>query len=243
MPGADEFLMDLGGENNRDAHASTMHAMQKAGVYRDGMYPYSKRLQNVSLDYYNKGPRANPYEQVVADRSRGAQMSALDMLQASMRDPNQNIAGQQGAMAQGQNAMSALAAQGQGPLGSRGAAGMAGGIGAQLAAQAAHGRSQENMGRLQGLVQGAGGVRGSDMQTQADMVRAGFGMRGLDDKSKLFHSGLGSQLALEEWNNELERYKLYQRLLQQKQANRDEYQKQVIDGAAKTASVVAGGMV
>ena len=174
----------------------------------------------------------NPYNRLAAGARQG-QASALQQLMANTRG-GPSIADAQQGIQQGQLMQQAAAA-----AGSRG--GFLSGMGAAggLAAQAGGNRLQESLSNMNAATTGANGLRAQDTQDFQNYLQNGYQARGIADQLRLGSAKLGEQTNAAVQSGALERYKLYQQLLAQHQAQ----QAAAVNSLAKTtASIVAAGV-
>lgn len=181
--------------------------------------------------------RDNPYSMLIANQTRPAQMALLEQMRAQAAGPS--VAGAQGQMALGQNAMSALGAMGRGPLGARAALAQQAGIGGGIAADSAGARLQEGMNQQRGMFGLASGMRGNDLRAAQDQAQGALTAQALQDQARRF--GFSQGMGLEQAQNRtaLEYYKL----LQQLALMNEKGQLDAVKGAANTAATVTGGML
>lgn len=209
--------------------------MAKAGKY--GKMPNAGAWNDLFRQMANAPSRDNPYSMLIANQTRPAQMALLEQMKAQAAGPS--VAGAQGQMALGQNAMSALGAMGRGPLGARAALAQQAGIGGGIAADAANARLQEGMNQQRGMFGLASGVRGGDLGAAQAQAQAGLGMRGLDVGRQLAGAQMGSQFDMAQQRNAIEMFKLYQKLQQKIQQDNSEG----VQRAFQTGATLLGGLI
>lgn len=153
----------------------------------------------------NAAPNANPYSAIVANQARPAQEALYNQMRTTQAGPS--IAGMQGTRAQGQNLQSAVAAGGGAPIMNKAAS-----IGTGLANDTAMGTLAEQLRMSSGIGGLAGGVRAADLGVARDEANSGLQQRGLDDTMRQFYAQQGSGLNNTIGRNELEEFKLRERL-------------------------------
>ena len=151
----------------------------------------------------------NPYNAGIADQSRAAQLALIQQMRGQMNGPS--IANMQGQRAMGQMGQQALMQGGRaGMLGAQGAsAGMAGDVGQARLAEVM--RAQAGMGGA------AGALRGADLQSANAQAGAGLSAQEQADKNSQFYATQGANLGEAARRANLEQYKLYQRMVLEKQ--------------------------
>jgi hypothetical protein len=209
---------------------------QIEGALAQSNYPTELPNQQMWIDRTRAGanaaPNANPYSTIVANQARPAQEALYAQMRAQQAGPS--IAGMQGARAQGQNLQAALGAGG-----GRATMQQAGAIGGGLAGDTGMGQLAEQLRMSQGLGNMSGGVRGADLGVAGAQANAGLQQRGLDDAMRQFYATQGSALNNTIGRNDLEAFKLRERL--KLQAKKNDMAK--ADQAASTGATVAGGFM
>lgn len=199
-------------------------------------YPKSIANQQMYVDLTRAGanaaPNANPYSSTVANQARPAQAALYEQMRATQAGPS--LAGMQGTRAQGQNLQAALAVGG-----GRGTMNKAGAIGAGLAGDTGAGRLAEQL-RMSGQIGGlAGSTRAADLGVAGAEANSGIAQRGLDDAMRQFYATQGSALNTTIGRNQLEEFKLRERLKLGAKKKEDA----AYAGIAETGATVAGGFM
>lgn len=168
-------------------------------------------LQSAFMPLAQRPLTTNPYQAVIADQTRAAQLALMQQMEAQRQGPS--LAAMQGQGAMGASTQQALAAGalGQGRnamLGSRMAS-------SGLASDVARARMMEDLKVRAGIGGVAGALRGQDIQSAEQQQRAGLAAQGMSDEMTRFYASQGASLDTAARNAALEDYKLRKRLEQQ----------------------------
>jgi hypothetical protein len=180
--------------------------------------------------------RRNPYDPIVADQSRAAQLALMQQMRGQMSGPS--IAAMQGQRAMGQSGQQALGAAAMGAPG-RAAMMQAGQVGGGMAGDIGQARLAEVMRAQAGMGGLAGGLRGADQRSAEAQMRQGIDMRGMDDNMRRFYASQGANLQNARDQNLANRE--ITRLQQLSKANQQDVQN-VKDVAGAAASMFSLGL-
>ena len=183
----------------------------------------------------NASSRANPYSDVIANRTREGQLALLQQMRAG----GPSIAAMQGAQGMSNALAQAAAAQGRG--GSLGAMRGLGMAGAGMAGDVARARLAEQMAQQQALAQGATGLRSHDIGVAGASAQDAAQMRALDDARTRFYASQGAGLQSAQDRANLELFKLKQRKFLEDRERQLKALSNVAGGWATTASNLSTG--
>ena len=180
-----------------------------------------------------RGLAINPYSAPMADQARAAQLALMQQMEAQRMGPS--LAAMQGRQAMGQSTQQALM---QGALGGgRGAMLGAGQAGQGLASDVARARMIEDLKARAGIGGVATGLRGQDIRSAEQQMRAGQQAQGLSDEMARFYASQGSALSEAARGDLLERYKLSRRLQQSATKEGMQNQQQLAEAGATALDI------
>lgn len=226
--------------SNQDlaAQAGALRTINQAGGGR-AFEDFSRGAGQLSpqlLQRAQRGLAQNPYNTATADQARAAQLALMQQMEAQRTGPS--LAAMQGQQAMGQSTQQALM---QGALGGgRGAMLGAGQMAQGLVGDVARARMIEDLKARAGIGGVATGLRGQDIRSAEQQMRAGHQAQGLSDEMARFYSGAGLGLEDATKNAQLEQYKLQQRLIQDQKQKRQQDDQTALNFVAQLLGIIAG---
>lgn len=202
----------------------------KSGLATEQLGRQVGQLQPQLMTRAQRTLAQNPYDAGMADQSRAAQLALMQQMEAARVGPS--LAAMQGRGAMGQSTQQALAAgaMGQG----RGAMLGSGQAAAGLASDVARARMIEDLKARAGIGSAASQLRGQDISSAIQQLRAGQQSQALSDEMARFYGSQGASLEDLQRNAQLEQFKLNQRLRVENEKARD---KAALDTANFWASI------
>lgn len=195
-----------------------------AGAGLDTLRNQAAGYGSIALSRAQRAPAANPYSTAMADQARAAQLALMQQMEAQRMGPS--LAAMQGRQAMGQSTQQALM---QGALGGgRGAMLGAGQAGQGLASDVARARMIEDLKARAGIGGVATGLRGQDIRSAEQQMRAGQQAQGLSDEMARFYASQGQALSDAALNAQIEQFKLKQKLMQDERARQEAAKEQAI---------------
>lgn len=219
--------LDVAGQvNDRLQQVGFPSQIRNAGFYQD-----------LAQTRAGAPERENPYNTVIADRSRQAQLALMDQMRAGLN--GSSLAMMQGQRAFGQNGQAALGAAAMGGANPRAAMLQAQQVGGGLAGDLGQARLAEVMRQQATLGGAAGNLRGGDLRSAGVQLETGLRQRQQDDAMRQFYASQGAALVDAQGRLTLEGEKLRQRLaLQAKKNDMDK-----VDAGVGMAGNVAAGFL
>lgn len=210
--------------------------MERAGAGQalDRLRGQTSGYGSQSLNRAQRTPAQNPYDMGMADQTRAAQLALMQQMEAARTGPS--LAAMQGRGAMGQSTQQALAA---GALGQgRGVMLGAGQASAGLAGDVARARMIEDLKVRAGIGGAASQLRGQDISSATQQLRAGQQSQALSDEMARFYGSQALGLENLRAGAELDQYKLQQQLAKAEQERADQARAQGLN----VAGSILGGL-
>lgn len=196
----------------------------------------NREIQPGLMQRAQRGLAVNPYDTTIADQTRTAQLALMQQMEAARAGPS--LAAMQGQGAVGQSTQQALAmgALGQG----RGAMLGAGQTSSGIAGDVARARMIEDLKARAGIGSAVSQLRGQDISSATQQLRAGQQAQGLSDEMARFYASQGTTMDRATRDAMLEDFKFRRRVLEQERARAAQGQANTINTAGTLVAALFG---